>query len=195
MKKIIIVLLATGLNYVSVSAQQKNETVACGLSSGKVCKTSDKGAYCYKTPYAQNFKVCKGYYGYFICCETPNAFNTTNPRLTLGKLKPHTNEPQYEAIADNMQETETHTVMAPQSQSYPSLKLVNAGLASASGNGRKEKMRVCYGGDNVAELNQAAYNGCPTPAYDGPERNNERNINSNNTVAYLAPIGGNGTNK
>lgn len=46
----------------------------CGRDDRMVCRN---GQYCYETKYAQNYKVCKGSNGYYICCETPNATNAT----------------------------------------------------------------------------------------------------------------------
>ena len=51
----------------------------CGASEGKVCRKTDKGTSCYKTDYAQNYKVCRSGSGYHICCEEPNGTNQTYP--------------------------------------------------------------------------------------------------------------------
>lgn len=47
-------------------------TVACGENEKHVCRKDANGnPTCYKTDYAQNYKVCKGANGYYICCNPP----------------------------------------------------------------------------------------------------------------------------
>jgi hypothetical protein len=188
MKKILIALIVAGCSYLSAEAQKA--PVACGKSSGKVCKTTaGKGSYCYKTPYAQNFAVCKGHYGYFICCETPNAYNTTNPRMAIANARATDGMVAYYE-PQNYQRQAARDMSVPQSQSYPTNFSINNSGSYLGYYPRKNHIKVCYAGDNVAEQNRAAYEGCATPAYDGPEKNKERNVNESNANANLAPITG-----
>lgn len=146
--------------------------------------------HCYKTKYAQNFKVCKDEYGYKICGEQRSATNSTRP---VAGAKLPAAAPVY-ATADapvySMRNSQTALPKAavPQNQSYSAQETINP---SSYGGYRRSKIKVCYLGDNVAGLNKAPYQGCPSDAWDGPEKNNNRNINVANPV-HLAPSGGNG---
>jgi len=78
MKKIIVCIAVVGLAHLSTNAQ----TVAinaCGKKQDKVCMASKDGKTnsCYKTQFAESYKVCKNINGYYICCETPNNTNST----------------------------------------------------------------------------------------------------------------------
>lgn len=70
MKKILMALAMTATVYGGATAQTKTK---CVNDEKKVCKpTADKNAVsCYETNYAQNYKVCKGKAGYYVCCHTP----------------------------------------------------------------------------------------------------------------------------
>ena len=92
-----------------------------------------------------------------------------------------------------VEENEINEDMIPQSQSYPRYSanaiVSYAGYYPDQGKG---KIRVCHNTDNVADANLDAYNGCPTPAYDGPERNKNRNVNFSNPNSNFPqpPLGG-----
>ncbi len=62
-----------------VANAQDTKINACGIKKDKVCRPSGvKGRpICYATKYAENFAVCKDVNGYYICCETPNYYNST----------------------------------------------------------------------------------------------------------------------
>ena len=65
MKKVIIALAFSAFSYGGANAQTQTH---CGVDKGYVCRTNGQTAGCYKTKYAQNFPVCKGADGYYICC-------------------------------------------------------------------------------------------------------------------------------
>ena len=170
MKKILMALVMTGLTHLGAEAQTKN----CEIIQTKVCT---KGGDCYKTHYAENFKVCKNDHGYFICCETPEYFNSTHPGFVV------TNQENPNDYTQNYVQNETYTANEaaisnnlPQSQSYAGYNIVSSQTYTGY-YFQKGKMKVCYVGDNVADLNQAPYNGCPSPQDDGPDKNNARNLN------------------
>jgi hypothetical protein len=202
MNKIITALVLVGLTYSSANAQK-----ACGSNSAKVCRATSnhKSASCYKTKYAENFKVCKGDYGYSICCESPSRTNSTqystagrarrsnNNRYDMNPdVNTNTNQNQSFAMAPLGTREIPKDKIAPQSQSYP---IDYAALNANNTNSyegyyqKRGEIRVCYYGDNVAQDNLMPYQGCPSPQYDGPEKNAARNINSN-TPTDLPPING-----
>jgi hypothetical protein len=205
MKKIITALIITGLSYNSTSAQLAQGL--CATSSNKVCKkSSDKTSKsCYATHYAQNFKVCNNEYGYYICCESPSEANSTNPHPDLTALNAGQNADNNGQNADNNAEQNndnvtvsgddgrTNEMIAPESQSYPPYPQPGYSIMVASSYEgyypQKGKIKVCYYGDSVAENNQNPYHGCPSPQFDGPEKNNTRNINAN-TPSDFPPING-----
>jgi hypothetical protein len=197
MKKILIALAIAGFTYISAEAQTA-PLIPCAAPKGKVCKRSGNGVSCYKTPYAEDFKVCKGDYGYFVCCETPNATNSTHPSLPVTEAFTSNDYQGYmnEAIVLNSSTSGDNQAVSqidmrvPQSQSYPPYS--NTACATPGGciSRRNYIKASCYGGNNVAELNRAPYNGCPTPAYDGPEENKARNINSNDPLNSMPPLTG-----
>jgi len=185
MKQILMALTITGLSFMSAEAQN---------TQSQVCRMSPKkGESCYTTKFAENYKVCKNNSGYFICGETPNYANSTHPHFTVSSNMGYTDDAY--AMQNNTaqaQTTETDIVMvAPQSQSYPNN--TDFGMTSSSSYegyyGKRNYMKVCYVGDNVAENNRNPYHGCPSPQDEGPERNNERNKNVSNPVD-LPPVNG-----
>lgn len=117
MKNLVPFLIMMGISVSGAIAQNTKAEIACGKSSGKVCKTtSKKGKYCYKTPYAQNFDICKNQRGYYVCCETPNEFNSAFSQPFANEDAP------YRQSRPNEWQNPTPTMpnMAiPQSQSYP----------------------------------------------------------------------------
>lgn len=172
---------AIGLTYSATQAQSREKDY-CGVSHGQVCKGSHKiGYHCYKTRYAQNFKVCKNDNGYFICCETPNRRNSTHP---LGYARINT-------LEQNTVSTEP-IIVNPGVAYAPGDTIVERSGSYTGYYTGKGHIKVCYGGDNVAELNRAPYQGCPSPAFDGPAENNYRNMNvaTPDVNAPQAPIQG-----
>lgn len=183
MKKIITVLALAVFSCNGLIAQTK--TLLCHRSHSHTTR-------CYKTRYAQNFKVCKDELGYHICGEQRRTANSTWP---IGKTPFAPTETIYAEVAPvysmNSSITAMPPVIAPINQSYPVTggELIQA--RSYQGYYRKGKIKVCYVGDNVAELNRASQHACPADHWDGPEKNNTRNLNVNQPV-HLAPSGGNG---
>jgi hypothetical protein len=117
MKKLALLLAFVGFCVTGALAQNKKSDVACGKSSGKVCKaTTKKGKYCYKTPYAQNFDICKNNRGYYVCCQTPNEFNSSFSQAVLEEEAPY-----RQSSANEWQAPQPIPVsmVAPHSQSYP----------------------------------------------------------------------------
>jgi hypothetical protein len=189
MKKILVALAMIGFAYSSAEAQER--------VSNQVCRFSNKGVSCYKTQYAENFKVCQDNYRYFICGETPTYANSTHPALPVLPLRTEdmTGYNTYAALHDNYTEPNAAPAMdmtAPQSQSYPA----NTGFGMSTATSyegyypKKNYIKVCYAGNNVAEENLNPYRGCPSPQSEGPAVNNSRNINANNAAYDLPPVTG-----
>ncbi|MFI5196859.1 MAG: hypothetical protein ACHQD8_07195 [Chitinophagales bacterium] len=182
MKKILIALALAG--FACFSADAQTNKVACGAPEGKVC---NKKA-CYKTKFAENYAVCKSDYGYFVCCETPNATNSTFPALPVAGLNPYkaNNEPAY--VSPDTDNGINSDLIAPQSQSYPRYS-ANVATSYEGYYPKKNRIKVCSNSDNVADENRAPYNGCPSPAYDGPDKNMERNrnVSTPNSTTQLSP--------
>ena len=178
MKKILIALAMSGFVYYSAEAQT-NAKANCGTTSNQVCRrSSGNNVSCYKTKYAENFKVCKNNNGYFICCETPDGNNATHPVNTTVAFNEYRddyyNGQQQYTIQDN-----DNNGRAPVSQSF--LEYSQNASTSYEGyynNNPKGKMKVCYGGNNVAKLTRAPWEGCPSPENDGPDKNIQRNPNA-----------------
>jgi hypothetical protein len=84
MKNIMITLVIVAFAHTSANAQVKN-AANCGTNDNVVCKTTTEGTaeFCYKTEYAQNYPVCKGENGYYICCNRPKKQNNTNGRYKV----------------------------------------------------------------------------------------------------------------
>src|SRR4051812_5332282 len=115
MKKILILLAIAGLVNYSADAQTTRIN-ACGVNKGKVCRLSPnkRNASCYKTKFAENFKVCKGGDGYFICCESPGKFNSTFQEMPVVR----TRRPYQPEYASNKRNDAEVDMSIPQSQSY-----------------------------------------------------------------------------
>ena len=161
-----------GATYNSADAQVKDEkSLVCRKSSGTAVS-------CYVTEYAENFKVCKGDNGYTICGETPDANNSTQSRLPAIAAD-RSNQTQYKRSSYPTGNTQ-QGMLAPQSQSYPADYTTNSSSSYDSYFPAKGRMKFCKNTNNVADANQAPYKGCPSPQYDGPEKNRARNINVSN---------------
>ena len=170
-----------GFTFLSAEAQAQNK---------EVCRISKhKGSSCYSTKYAENFKVCKSNRGYLICGETPTRYNSTikgNEQMAYQSMayEQDTRQDMQDAPATN---GTPDVMIAPQSQSYPAYN-INSATSYEGYFPTKHYIKVSY--DNVAEDNRAPYEGLPSPQYDGPQKNAERNINANNPNANLGPITG-----
>ena len=82
------------------------------------------------------------------------------------------------------------SMIAPQSQSYSGNYDV---LNSNSYEGyypQNSKRKPCKNTNNVADANQAPYNGCPSPQSDGPDKNRQRNLNVSNPEPQPSITGG-----
>src|SRR4051812_4823707 len=122
MKTILMALIVAGFTHYNADAQSGK--VACGKPEGKVCKRSpNNGRSCYKTKYAENFKVCKGNYGYYICCERPGYANSTHPKL------PMTRQNTY--LPENPSAMNTNNVPG---QTYPWMNDENARNTNGANN-------------------------------------------------------------
>jgi len=171
MKKILMALTMTGFVYLSAEAQTENKKY-CGVKSDQVCRKSSGNAIsCYKTKYAENFKVCKNDHGYYICCEEPDRNNSTHARRAMAVHQYRADDYQgYMPDADEF--------VAPVSQSLlPQVGVKTSNSYEGYYNSPKGKMRVCYTGDNVAELTRAPWKGCHSPENDGADKNRQRNVN------------------
>jgi len=181
MKKLLMALAVAGLLSNTADAQS-TKINACGVNKGKVCRTSGNNKHCYKTKFAENFKVCRNDNGYFICCESPNRRNSTYRSVATARAQqPY--QPEY--AANKNQNNSEVDLSIPQSQSY-------VGGTSNSYQGyypQKGHIKVCYVGENVAENNRNPYQGCPSPQFEGPDVNAGRNINVSNPVS-LPPVSG-----
>jgi len=172
MKKILVALAMSGFVY--CSAQAQTDVKNCGTTSNQVCKrSSGNNVSCYKTKYAENFKVCKNDNGYYICCETPDGNNATHPVNTAVAVNEYRDD--YNAGQQQYANQEKSN-RAPESQSF----LEYSQYSSYEGyyNTAKGKMKVCYGGNNVAKLTRAPWEGCPSPENDGTDKNIQRNPNA-----------------
>lgn len=205
MKQLLVALAVASLAYTGAEAQTK--TVACGKQSNTVCRTHalNKTKGCYKTRYNQNFKVCKGDAGYSICCEAPSPTNSTHYNNLVarrgGGTEVYTQRRVLTSVTrdryfENAVDDSRLSMVAPQNQSYPfntgttpvavspqanHLNYYSSGYYQGYYPG-KGKIKVCYTGENVAELNKAPYEGCNTPAFDGIDKNKARNLNVVNPV-------------
>ncbi|MCD6013739.1 MAG: hypothetical protein K0Q79_3601 [Flavipsychrobacter sp.] len=188
MKKILVALVMIGTAYSTANAQS-SKAKACGVKQEQVCRVSKdkKAVSCYKTQYAENFKVCKGDHGYTICCETPGVYNSTHYNFVANKAISQNNNQdqnmyQYTATAsDNMAVDMT----VPQNQSYVN---TTYNIYSNSYTYRGGK-KACYMGNNVAASNRAPYEGCPSPQSEGPDVNKQRNLNASNPT-NMPPLAG-----
>jgi hypothetical protein len=189
MKKLLTVLMISGLAYAGAQAQTERIN-ACGVKHNKICRLSkDKSnTSCYKTAYASNFKVCKSENGYYICCETPDRHNSTFSNRALAAGEEEVTQYEYDGTQLAAASRPDVDMTIPQSQSY-----VMQSSADYHGNypknSRKGKIKVCYTGDNVAASTRAPYEGCPSPQSEGPEVNNYRNLNVSNPMP-MPPLRG-----
>ena len=181
MKKILLMALA-GLTFFSAEAKNKN-TTGC-----KVVK-NNKATMKHHDKYDENFKVCKNDAGYHICGEPVSYINATKQIHYLPPAPQHMTYNNQGMDQQQAPATDPNAMLAPQSQSYPSAYTVNETAAYESFVPKKHFMTVSYN-ENVAEENRAPYEGLPSPQYDGPAKNLQRNLNESNPNANLAPITG-----
>jgi hypothetical protein len=197
MKKIIIALLIAGTGQIAVA----QESQVCRKSS------DNKAVACYKTKYAENFKICQTNSGYVVCGETPTYKNSTRGGyISASGQVEDMNEYNERYVLksrtapDNQQAADVPgavALLSPEagSQSYPSNyvadldKSADFGALTTGSYAGYKPGSACYTGDNVAENNKAPYKGCPSPQDDGPAKNNYRNINVSNPV-NLPPLAG-----
>jgi len=182
MKKILIALAITGISFSGAEAQTSTVTT-CGVKHDKICRVSHdkKSKSCYKTDYAENFKVCKGDYGYFICCQTPDYTNSTHPKLPVAAER----KSYQNTYATNTNRRPEVDMSVPQSQSY----VMTSSNTYEGYYSKRNYIKVCNLSDNVGEANAAPYKGCPSPASEGPEVNNQRNINVSNPMPMPPSFG------
>jgi hypothetical protein len=182
MKKILMVLsLVTIIS--NAEAQQKctcppgvkhthKHTASVSHNQGK---TGDR--------FAQNFKVCKDPYGYKICGQRRNGYNSTavvipqqqTPQSNIRNYNSYTwlqDKDRYDntPAEDNQN---TNSQLAPESQSYPTSFTINKTGSYSGYYPKKSNIKVGY--DNGT----APYEGEPSPQYDGPDKNKARNLKVN----------------
>ena len=117
MKKLATLLAIVSIGCIIANAQTSLINVT-GKSNTKICKTvaGGNGISCYKTTFAENFKVCKSADGYYICSEVPGYFNSTYLRFTgVTEYEQESVHDQYTLPA---RKTEVDDKTVPQSQSY-----------------------------------------------------------------------------
>jgi hypothetical protein len=211
MKKLLMTLAVCGSTYGGAEAQALQNIIyglthfnsaleegpvtkinACGVSSGKVCRIGkDRKVQCYSTAYNENFNVCKGNSGYYICCETPGYGNVTHPKfVVVAPAGDNTYTPPpviyynmgrgntgggTEAMAYAESGNNDARQVVPESQSYTSAAELKRERSYLANDIQTHGIRVCYTGENVAENSLNPYRGCPSPQYDGPEKNERRN--------------------
>ncbi len=197
MKKIIIALILAGTGQLAIA----QESQVCTKSS------DNKAVSCYKTKYAENFKICQNNSGYVVCGETPTYKNSTRGGYISASGQVDNMDGYNERYVlksrtapDNQDVTDVPgavALLSPEagSQSYPAGyrsdldKTADFGANNSASYSGYKPGSACYTGDNVAENNKAPYKGCPSPQDDGPEKNNYRNINVSNPV-NLPPLAG-----
>jgi hypothetical protein len=181
MKQIVMGVIIGVMTHINVAAQTE------------VCDVNGQGQLaCYKTAYAENFKVCKNNKGYHICGETPNYYNSTHPGFTVpdATTKPCVvADGREQATAENAEQGDLAAApTAPTSQSYPADYLAgNVGSTIMDNYPARHYIKVAD--EDVPAMCRAPYEGLPSPQDDGPGRNNARNINVSNP-APLPPIQG-----
>lgn len=117
MKKILASLTIAMFTYFSANAQAPLINVG-GAKQTKVCSISQdrKNISCYTTQYAENFKVCKSDYGYYICGETPGYNNSTYSSFQeVADTKSGAAQYQYANLVRSRKPVD---ITIPQSQSY-----------------------------------------------------------------------------
>ncbi len=174
MKKILMALAMTGFVYLSAEAQTVKSS--CGTKQDRVCrKSSSNSVSCYKTKYAENFKVCKGNAGYYICCEEPNNSNSTRATVRARANQYRADDYQDMTRYGGIPTADEFVAPAPQSmQQYGANRTTSyEGYFDTP----KGKMKVCYVGDNVSELTRAPWKGCNSPENDDADKNRQRNVN------------------
>ncbi|MCD6010145.1 MAG: hypothetical protein K0Q79_7 [Flavipsychrobacter sp.] len=189
MKKLLTALMITGFAYYGANAQTERIS-PCGVKHNQVCRNAPgkKAAACYKTKFAENYKVCKGDAGYYICCETPTATNST-----YAKTEAAMRNAKVAVVQRNNDDEYVHTnsqvvdMSIPQSQSY--IMQSSSSYQGYYPKNKRGRIKVCYVGDNVAANTRAPYEGCPSPQSEGPEVNNQRNLNVANPMP-MPPLQG-----
>ncbi len=84
MKKILMALAVIAVAYTGAQAQAKKTNIEkCGVDEKQVCKEYNGSKSCYPSNFAQNYKVCKGANGYYVCCL---ANQPANPAYTSDVL-------------------------------------------------------------------------------------------------------------
>jgi len=187
MKNIIIALVIAGTTGFSANAQSQYD------QNYKVCQTGGTYKTCGAEPgtastakagssvrmytvenggskFAKNYKVCQTGNGYAICGEQPNAANATSG-----------------AAEENMSVALPVQTTAPVTTTYYNVESKDDATDNENTYtgyyARKHVITVSY-------ESRAPYEGLPSPQYDGPDANRERNLNYNKPGLNLAPSSG-----
>jgi len=116
--------------------------------------------------FAKNYRVCKNSKGNYICSEHPNWTNDTySGKKTMASEKKNPCDDLL-ATPNGMNKVSSYTGYYPQ-QGY-----------------RQHNIIVTY------DYGRAPYEGLPSPQYDGPQKNEQRNLNYNQNSIDLPPSNG-----
>jgi hypothetical protein len=183
MKKLLMALAITlGVGY-SAEAQK---TCTCPATVKKTAAHKCSVTKAHKSTtgqYAQNFKVCKDPYGYKICGERRTAYNSTTksypgiaPASDVRNYNSYTQveDRNYAASIASEDYPTPGVLMAPQSQSYPAAN-INLSTANSYQGYYPKRSKIIVSYDNGT----APYEAQPSPQYDGPEKNKNRNLKVN----------------
>lgn len=116
----------------------------------------------HKSKFAQNYQVCKASDSYTICGETPSTTNSTPG-----------GEQMSATVLQNMeaQPADAQSMQMNQVNSY-------------EGYYQRHNIQVSY------DDPRNPYEGLPSIQDDGPAKNNQRNLNYNQTSIILPPVNG-----
>jgi hypothetical protein len=169
MKKILIVLAITGMTYCEATGRTTFNHAA-GAQPIEVCKKSGdkKTISCYASKYAENFKVYRGNYGYYIVNESGGLGNLSfaTPPLFIYQLY---------AVAQNIDEIPVATVPVKAEKPETKYYVLKALPADRNLNNKAGA---------IAADNRDPYLGLPSPQYQGPVLNCMRNINANRPISF-----------
>jgi len=161
MKKILMLAAIITMANLGATAQSKNN---CVKDDKKVCKpTADgKGVSCYETKNAQNYHVCKGKAGYYVCCQAPaktasNNYTIDNNYNVYGETFPQEYSQAITPANDNNMEEEN--TIAPTDGGENAKQVCKRGA-----NGKTECYKTDYAKNYNVCKDAGGYHICPTPS-------------------------------